>query len=80
MAFILETGQYFGTSQNEIEDKQIKTERVIFFFGPGGLGPPPRSIPGFECHKTICLSIYPLSVVMNSWGKMTKTLIISGKC
>ena len=30
MAFILETGQYFGTSQNGIEDKQIGTEGVIF--------------------------------------------------
>ena len=26
----LETGQYFGTSQNGIEDKQSKTEGVLF--------------------------------------------------
>ena len=29
MTFILETGQYFGTSQNGIEDKKNGTEGVI---------------------------------------------------
>ena len=41
----------------------------FFFLGPERPGPPLGSVPSFECHKTICLSIYPLSVVMNSWGK-----------
>ena len=49
---------------------------IFFFFGPGGPRPPPGLVPSFECHKTICLSIYSLSVVMNSWDKMTKALII----
>ena len=30
MTFILETGQYFGTSQNGIEDKKNGTEGVVF--------------------------------------------------
>ena len=30
MTFILKTGQYFGTSQNGIEDKQSGTEGVIY--------------------------------------------------
>ena len=30
MTFILKTGQYFGTSQNGIEDKKSETEGVTF--------------------------------------------------
>ena len=43
----------------------LKIKLLIFFFGPGGPRPPPGLIPSFECHKTICHSIYSLSV-MNS--------------
>ena len=32
MTFFLETRQYFGTSQNRIEDKKSGTEGVFFFF------------------------------------------------
>ena len=32
MTFILETGQYFGTFQNEINDKKSGTEGVLIFF------------------------------------------------
>ena len=31
MTFILEIGQYFGTSQNGIEDKKNETEGVVFY-------------------------------------------------
>ena len=32
MTFILETGQYFGISQNRIEDKQSGMEGVFIWF------------------------------------------------
>ena len=31
MTLFLETGQYFGTSQNGIENKQSETEVVLFY-------------------------------------------------